>query len=130
MAAMGAPEPTESRWGLSLPWWSLAISVPTTVFLTGLAAELLFLHSLVYAVAGIGAVDEPSVGRYELALATGIGTNVVGALGLSHAALRTRAAAWARPLTALLVASATGIAATAGMLGVVGISPLLLLTGL
>src|SRR6478735_1391189 len=99
MAPMGAAESGEGRWGLSLPWWSLAIGVLTTAFLVGLAVALLVMHALTYgftSVAGLGSVDEPDVDRYELALAVGIGTNVFGALGLSRLALRTRAAAWPR----------------------------------
>jgi len=133
MAPMGAAESAEGRWGLSLPWWSLAIGVLTTAFLVGLAFALVLMHALTYgftSVAGLGSVDEPDVDRYELALAVGIGTNVFGALGLSRLALRTRATAWPRPLTALLIAVVTGALATAGMLAVLGIDPLLLLAGL
>jgi len=132
MAAMSAADAHESRWGLSLPWWSLAIGVLTTVFLVGLTFALLVLHALTYgftSVAGLGSVDEPDVDRYELALAVGIGVNVFGALGLSRLVLRTRAAAWPRVLTALLIAVVTGLLATAGMLAVLGIDPLLLVDG-
>src|SRR6478609_3555551 len=128
LAPMGAAESAEGRWGLSLPWWSLAIGVLTTAFLVGLAFALLVMPALTYgftSVAGLGSVDEPDVDRYELALAVGIGTNVFGALGLSRLALRTRAAAWPRVLTALLIAVVTGALATAGMLAVLGIDPLL-----
>ena len=129
---MDATEAVESRWGLSLPWWSLAIGALTTVFLAGLAFVLLVMHSLTYGftyVLDLGSVDEPDVGRYELALAVGIGTNVFGALGLSRLALRTRAAAWPPVLAALPIAVVTGSAATAGMLAVLGV-PLLPLAGL
>ena len=130
---MGAAESAEGRWGLSLPWWSLAIGVLTTAFLVGLAFALLVMHALTYGftyVLDLGSVDGPDVGRYELALAVGIGTNVFGALGLSRLALRTRAAAWPRVLAALLIAVVTGALATAGMLAVLGIDHLLLVDGL
>ena len=133
MASMDATETAESRWGLSLPWWSLAIGALTTVFLAGLALALLVMHALTYGftyVLDVGPLDHPDLDRYELALAVGIGTNVFGALGLSRLALRTRATAWPRPLTALLIAVVTGALATAGMLAVLGIDPLLLLAGL
>ena len=128
MTRMGGAEPVESRWGLSLPWWSLAIGVLTTAFLVGLAFVLLVMHSLTYgftSVLDLGSVDDPDVDRYELALAVGIGTNVFGALGLSRLTLRTRAAAWPPVLTALLIAVVTGVVATTGMLAVLGIDPLL-----
>ena len=127
---MGAAEAEQSRWGLSLPWWSLAIGVLTTAFLAGLAFALLVMHSLTYGftyVLGVGSVDDPVVGRYELALAVGILLNVAGALVLSRLALRTRAAAWPPVLAALPIAVVTGVAATAGMLAVLGFDPLLLL---
>ncbi|WP_156022922.1 hypothetical protein [Terracoccus sp. 273MFTsu3.1] len=130
---MDTTEAVESRWGLSLPWWSLAIGVLTTVFLAGLAFALLVLHALTYgftSVAGLGSIDEPDVDRYELALAVGIGANVFGALGLSRLALRTRAAAWPPVLAALPIALATGVVATTAMLAVLGIDVLRLVDGL
>src|SRR6478736_8233945 len=133
MAPMGAAESAEGRWGLSLPWWSLAIGVLTTAFLVGLAFALLVMHALTYgftSVAGLGSVDEPDVGRYELALAVGIGTNVFGALGLSRLTLRTRAAAWPPVLAAVPIALVSGVVATAGMLAVLGFDPLLPFAGL
>lgn len=130
MTGMGATEAVQGRWGLSLPWWSLAISALTTVGLAFLAYELLVLHALVYGftrVLGLAAVEEPDVGRYELALALGIVLNVLGAVGLSRLALRTRAAAWPPVLAALPIAVVTGVVATAGMCAVLGFDPLLLL---
>lgn len=128
MGASAAAE--EGRWGLSLPWWSLALGVLTTVFLAGLAYALLVMHALTYGftyVLGVGSVDEPVVGRYELALAIGIGMNVVGAPLLSRLALRTRAAAWPQVLAAVPIALVTGVIATASMFAVLGYDPLLLL---
>src|SRR6478752_8768589 len=132
MAPMGAAESAEGRWGLSLPWWSLAIGVLTTAFLVGLALALLVTHALTFgftSVAGLGSVDGPDVGRYELALAVGIGTNVFGALGLSRLTLRTRAAAWPPVLAAVPIALVSGVVATAGMLAVLGFDPLLPFAG-
>lgn len=133
MASMDATEPEESRWGLSLPWWSLAIGALTTVFLAGLAFALLVMHSLTYGftyVLEVGSIDHPELDRYELALAIGVGTNVFGALGLSRLALRTRAATWPPVLAALPIALVTGVVATTGMLAVLGVDPLLPLAGL
>ena len=76
---------------------------------------------------GVGSVDDPVVGRYELALAVGIGIKVVGAMVLSRLALRTRAAAWPPVLAALPIGLVTGVAAAAGMFAVLGYDPLLLL---
>lgn len=133
MTRMGGAEPVESRWGLSLPWWSLAIGALTTAFLAGLAFVLLVMHSLTYGFAyvlDLGSVDDPDIGRYELALAVGIGTNVFGALGLSRLTMRTRAAAWPPVLAALPIALVTGVVATTGMLAVLGFDPLLPFAGL
>ena len=133
MTRMGGAEPVESRWGLSLPWWSLAIGALTTAFLAGLAFVLLVMHSLTYVFAyvlDLGSVDDPDVGRYELALAVGIGTNVFGALGLSRLTMRTRAAPWHPALAALPIALVTGVVATTGMLAVLGFDPLLPFAGL
>ena len=130
---MDAAEAVESRWGLSLPWWSLAIGVLTTVFLTGLAFALLVMHALTYGftyVLEVGSIDHPDVDRYELALAVGIGTNIFGALGLSRLALRTRAAGWLPVLAALPIALVTGVVATTAMLAVLGVDPLLPLADL
>jgi hypothetical protein len=130
---MGGAEAVESRWGLSLPWWSLAIGALTTAFLAGLAFVLLVMHSLTYVFAyvlDLGSVDDPDVGRYELALAVGIGTNVFGALGLSRLTVRTRAAAWPPVLAAVPIALVSGVVATAGMLAVLGFDPLLPFAGL
>jgi hypothetical protein len=130
---MGGAEAVESRWGLSLPWWSLAIGALTTAFLAGLAFVLLVMHSLTYGftyVLDLGSVDGPDVGRYELALAVGIGTNVFGALGLSRLTVRTRAAAWPPVLAAVPIALVSGVVATAGMLAVLGFDPLLPFAGL
>ncbi|CAN7181108.1 hypothetical protein LJR027_000316 [Terrabacter sp. LjRoot27] len=130
---MDATEPEESRWGLSLPWWSLAIGALTTVFLAGLAFALLVMHSLTYGftyVLEVGSIDHPELDRYEQALAIGVGTNVFGALGLSRLALRTRAATWPPVLAALPIALVTGVVATTGMLAVLGVDPLLPLAGL
>src|SRR6478736_730885 len=133
MTRMGGAEAVESRWGLSLPWWSLAIGALTTAFLAGLAFVLLVMHSLTYGftyVLDLGSVDGPDVGRYELALAVGIGTNVFGALGLSRLTVRTRAAAWPPVLAAVPIALVSGVVATAGMLAVLGFDPLLPFAGL
>jgi hypothetical protein len=130
MTGMGAAEAAQRRWRLSLPWWSLVIGVLTTVLLAGLAYALLAVHALIYGFThalGVGSVDDPDVGRYELALAVGIGTNVVGAVVLSRLALRTRAAVWPPVLAALPIAVVTGVAAAAGMFAVLGYNPLLLL---
>ena len=81
MTGMGAAEAVQSRWRLSLPWWSVVISALTTVLLAGLAFALLAVHALTYGfthVLGVGSVDDPDVGRYELGLAVGTGINVVG----------------------------------------------------
>jgi hypothetical protein len=133
MTSMGGADAVESRWGLSLPWWSLAIASLTTVFLAGLAFVLLVMHALTYGftyVLDVGSVDDPDVGRYELALAVGIGTNVLGALALSRLAMRTRAAAWPPVLAALPIALVTGVVATTGMLAVLGFDPVLPFAGL
>ena len=98
-----------------------------------LAFVLLVMHSLTYGFAyvlDLGSVDDPDVGRYELALAVGIGTNVFGALGLSRLTMRTRAAAWPPVLAALPIALVTGVVATTGMLAVLGFDPLLPFAGL
>lgn len=87
------------------------------------------MHALVYGftrVLGVGSVDDPVVGRYELALAVGIGINVVGAVVLSRLALRTRAAAWPPVLGAFPIAVVTGVVAAAGMFAVLGYDPLVL----
>lgn len=127
---MGAAEAVQGRWRLSLPWWSVVFSALTTVLLAGLAFALLAMHALTYGfthVLGVGSVDDPDVGRYELGLAVGIGIDVVGAVVLSRLALRTRAAAWPPVLAALPIAVVTGGAAAAGMFAVLGYDPLLLL---
>ncbi len=93
MTGMGAAEAVQSRWRLSLPWWSVVISALTTVLLAGLAFALLAVHALTYGfthVLGVGSVDDPDIGRYELGLAVGIGINVVGGAVVRQRSLRSR----------------------------------------
>ncbi len=128
---MSTTGPVESRWGLSLPWWSLALSALATVWLAVVAFVVLALHVITYGMSyalDLGSVDEPVVAGYELALAVGIGINVFGALALSRLALRTRAATWPPVLAAVPIAMFTGVTATVAMLAALGVDPLLLIT--
>ena len=124
---MSTTDAGQSRWGLSLPWWSLALGSLATVWLAGLAFVVLVLHVFTFGFSyalDLGVVDSPDVAQYELALAVGIGINVFGALALSRLALGTRAATWPPLLAAVPIALFTGVTATAGMLATLGIGPL------
>ena len=121
------------RWGLSLPWWSLALATLTSVGLALLALAFLLLDALTYGTAyvlDLGMLDPPTTDRYTLALAVAVGVNVFGAIGLSRLALRTPAATWPPILAALPIALVTGAVAVVALLTTLGIDPVSLLTAL
>ena len=121
------------RWGLSLPWWSVALATLTSVGLALVAFAVLVLDALTYGTIYVldpGLADRPVTDRYGLALAIGVGTNVFGAIALSRLALRTPAASWPPILAALPIAFVTGSVAVVAMLATLGFDPLSLLGSL
>jgi hypothetical protein len=115
---------SSGRWGLSLPWWSVALATLTTVGLALLAFAILVLDAFTYGTVDVfdpGAIDPPIVDRYRLAFAVGAGINLFGAIALSRLALRTPAATWPPILAALPIALVTGAIAVVAMLATLGI---------
>ena len=117
------------RYGLTLPWWSLAYAILTTAGLALLAWGIVVMQALGYGVAYIldtGPTVRPDADRYSLAFAVAVAVNLGGAVALSRLWLRTRPTTLPPAMAAVPVAVVSGGVAAFAMLAVLGIEPTVL----